>query len=641
MPIELTDLGTATLGFPLNGGAIVGDRLVVSSRNLLPARLAVLDLATRSARQGPTIPTGSGAWALQALSNTRVAVGQSNARGAQNLYVVELEGDSVTPIATFDVDYVWSMSRLPDGRLVLGTAPDQVLVVDPATGAALDLGLVDPAAEGVRAVAVAGDQVVVGGRSPSGALLRAVGVDGAGRREILPPELAGDSIVYALAVGAGRLVAGTRGPGNTAPALGLLDDASLEPVAVTRLDADETTFDAVAVTTDAVWATARPSGTLYRTGLDGGGLEEIATPVPASETRMLAAHQGRVWGVSAAEDVWVHDPAAGTTEVVSLLEEGIQAAPEKAQSLAVGGGTVSVGGNFGLQVRRVSDRVTLRHRVPGEPKCQLVVGATRYLGIYPVGELWSGPTDLETAPTRLARLGAEQNRPLSLAHDATTGLVCCGTSADRRGGGALHLHDPGAQTTESVLDPIAPDQFVSTITCEDGVAYLGGGAGAPSLVAWDLRERRETWRVALGGDLLPVTGIALHQGLVWALTQSGTLVAVDAAERRVRNRWDIAPRGGQIAPFGATLTAVDPDSLYDVAPATVARADVVRSLDSQIWGNPFLTVDGEDRYVIRGTSVLRVSGVDDARQGRPSGSVRGVAQLGILDRLRRWADRRI
>jgi hypothetical protein len=171
--------------------------------------------------------------------------------------------------------------------------------------------------------------------------------------------------------------------------------------------------------------------------------------------------------------------------------------------------------------------------------------------------------------------------------------------------------------------------------CADGLAYLGGGALAPSLVAYDLRGRREAWRVALGPDLLPVTGIAVRQRLAWVLTQSGTLVTVDIPERRVRNRWDIAERGGQIAEFGLNLTAVDLDALYDVAPATVARADVIKRLDSQIWGNPFLTVDGDDRYIIRGTSVLRVRGMDDPRQRRPSAFFRRIEELGLLDRLRR------
>lgn len=610
MAVRTEELGTASLGFPFNGAALSGSRLVVSSRNLVPARLAVYDLDTGEVRDGPEVPTGNGAWGLAAVGST-VFLGQAGtADGETVLYRYDLDADALSPVAPLDADYVWVLDASASG-FVYGAAGgrDQVVQYDPRDGQLRDLGIAQPG-DGLRALAVSGGSLVYGGRRDGAAFLRESRVGAfSEQREILPPELADHEFAYDVDAGPGAVAVGTQGPGSSAPAVAILSADGLGVERVVTLPAGDSLVDTVAVAEDAVYATARPRGALYRISRSSGELTELAVPVPGAETRELFVRGGEVVGVSAAERVWRWDVAGGSLSLVDLLSEGLTPGAEQGQSISAGGGTVAVGGNFGVQVRRVVDRETLRRPTPGEPKDQVVVGTERFLACYPTAQVLAGGLGLDDPLGVRVQLPPEQNRTVALHHDVATDLVCCGTASDARGGGALHVFAPSGDGLATYVDVVARDQFVSRIASADGLAFLAGGSGDPGLVAFDLRTRAEVWRIApLGTALGTVTGLVPLGGRLHVLTQEGWYVVVDLAARSVVSVTRIGSSGGRMFAYGDRLTAVDRDALFDIDPATGARTDVVTDLAPFVFGNPFLAIDEQQaRYVIRGTDLLRLA----------------------------------
>lgn len=608
MAVRTEDLGPASLGFPFNGAALAGSRLVISSRNLVPPRLAVYDLDTGAVRQGPTVPTGNGAWGMTAVGDT-VYLGQAGtARGEQVLYRYDLARDVLEPIAPLDADYLWSLAASGRG-FVYGAAGgrDQVVLYDPRTGQVSDLGLVEEGV-GLRAITVSDYDLVYGGSKGGRALLRTARIGALDQqRSILPGQLADHLTVYAVAAGFGAVAAGTRGPRSSRPGVAVLDARTLAPVRVALLGADEALVDTVAAAADAVYCTARPSGALYRVERPSGAVRRLAVPVPGAETRALFVRGGTVVGVSAAQRVWRWTVASAQLQVVDLLERGLPPGAEQAQSISAADGVVAVGGNFGVQLRRVSDRATRRYPMPGEPKDQVVVGQLRLLAVYPTAQVQAGLTPLETRFTRRVQLPVEQNRPVAIAFDPATRLVLVGTASDARGGGALHVFAPDGTGLATYVDVVARDQFVSRIASEDGLAFLGGGSASPTLVAFDLRTRAVKWRVELGTGISTVTGIVPLRGRVHVLTQDGWYLVVDRPTLSVVTRARIGSSGGRLLPYRDRLTGVDRSTLFEVDPGSGRRTDVLTGLDPQVFGNPFLAV-GDDgaRYLIRGTSLLRV-----------------------------------
>lgn len=612
MAVQTQVLGPASLGFPFNGAALAGSRVVVSSRNLVPARLAVYDLDSGRGRNGPVVPTGNGAWGMVAIGDV-VYLGQAGtAAGEVVLYRYDVRADRLTPIGPLDADYVWSLAA-SDRGFVYGAAggPDRVILYDPRSGGVSDLGLTT-AGDGLRAITVSGYDLVYGGSRGGRAFLRTARIGNLGqRRSILPGQLADHVFLYCLAVGSGAVAAGTQGPGSSRPGVAILSAQTLATTRVARLGSDESLVDTVVVAADAVYATSRPSGALYRIDRATGAVRRLVVPVPGAETRALFLRAGAVIGVSAAERVWRYTTSTGRLEIFDLPGRGVTPGPEQGQSISALGDTVAVGGNFGVQVRRVSDRATRRYPTPGEPKDQVIAGAERFLAVYPTAQVLAAGLGLDDVPRLRVQLPREQNRPVCLHHDARTDLICCGTASDARGGGALHVFSPSGQGLRTFVDVIARDQFVSRISSEDGLAFLAGGSSNPSLVAWDLAANQEKWRIdGLGAGFGTVTGVVPAFGRVHLLTQEGWWVVVDRPTLSVVSRTRIGPSGGRMLPYRGRLTAVDRTSLFDLDLVTGRRTDVLTGLDPVVFGNPFLALGGgATRWVIRRTDLLRVDEV--------------------------------
>lgn len=598
--VRTIELGPASLGFPLNGATLVGARLAFSSRNLVPPRLGVLDLDTGVARNGPVVPTGSGAWAMTTVGD-QVVLAQSNpAPGDIVVFRYDPASGGLVPLAPLAVDYTWSLATLSATEVVAVTGrPTRVVAVDIRSGGVRDVGIARPD-DGLRSVAVAGGRVLVGGARNGRTLLLAGTGTGGDVRSVLPPALERPGPVYALGVGAGAVgVAAADG-------LGLLDASTLAVLRTGELPGEETLVDTVAVSDQALWATARPSGGLYRLDRTTGAVRLVSVPLPGSETRALFVRGRDVIGVGAAERVWIWRADRQVLEVYDLLGRGITPAPEQAQSLSHGGGTIAVGGNFGLQVRPARGGPFRRHFVAGEPKDQIVVNGTRYLALYPVGELWAGPADLDTAPARVARFPAEQTRPVCLAWDRRTDVILCGTAATA-GGGALILFRPGAGIVGVRTDLLGPGEFVSRISAGEGVAYVAGGAGSPTMAALDLRTGAVRWRLPLGNAISTVTGLVQVGRRLHGLTQDGWAFVVDLDAVTVVRRERIGTSGGRLIRHRLRLSGVDRSELFDLEPRSGRRTAVLAGLDPVVWGNPFLDGDGRSvRFVIRRTTLLRV-----------------------------------
>lgn len=604
MPHELRDLGPASVGFPVSGAALAGGRIYAVSRNVSPPTLASFDPRARRAREEAAIPSGVGAWGVAADRERSLYIGQFGARGRPNLYRYDLSTRSLRDIALLDVDYVWDLAVAPDGVVYGVTAPDMVFAYRPDARRADDIGLI-ARDDRVRSVAVDDARVYVGGARAGKALL--LSADRATRRtaSILPAPAAAHQGIYTVRASRYHVIAGTRGPGASDPAI-LAIDRNDPRVARVGVVAHESVVDTVQVHAGAVWGTARPSGALYRLDLGSGHVQRVAVPVPLAETRALFVHDGKLVGVSAPPIVWSYDPATTRVERIDLLDAGLRGKPELTQSLAASQGNVYVGGNFGFTVLDTRTLRATRFFVPGEPKDLAVAGDTVYLGLYPGAELWSYRAG--APPGKVAQLPVEQNRPVAVAADTTRGVVAVGTAADRRGGGALHLVDARTGRVQSLADPLGGGQHVAGITATGGIAYVGGGSADARLGAFDIATGRLLWvleGVAPGGGAL--AGLDVGARRLYALSVGGRFAIVDLTTRRVVYRARVPHGGGRLRLWRAFVYGATPNALLAFNPHTGASEVVVASLGSRIWGWPSLAVDADALYVVKGMNVARVT----------------------------------
>ena len=604
--VTIRELGPAILGFPLVGASALNGRLYLVSRNLVPAQLATYDIATRSVTSTVSIPEGAGAWGTTAAQNRYVYIGMFGARGRPNLYRLDQRTAQLEAVALLDVEYQWAWDAADDGLVYGVTAPDRVLRYDPVAQRADELPLISPPRDRVRSVAVSGNELWVGGSRDGRAHLVVADRTTLAAQPALPAGLAQHQQVYVLTADAGLIALGTAGPGGQQPALALIDRAGAGFSAVVTLP-DEAIVDALTITDVAVFATARRSGSLYRWDLRLRQLRKVSTPVTGAETRTIVRHGNELVGVSSAGQVWHSNLTNEQVEVVDVIAAGAVPRPELPQSMAVGGGRLFVGANFGMAVRDLPDGAPRRRFVPGEPKDLLYVDGTLYLALYPSAQLWR--YDPATQDLRLAvQLPVDQNRPVSLAWDAARARVLIGTASDKDGGGALCTYSPFTGRVVADRDPLRPGQHVGGLAAAGGVAYLGGSGTSPAFGAWDIARRRLRWSVdVVAPDGGTVTGVAVSGGVVVAWTLDGTLVAYSTATGAELARRDLPHGGGRLVARAGVIYGASLNRLLRIDPQTLAVTQLVGALQARIWGWPFLTVDeGGTLYAIKGSGVIAV-----------------------------------
>lgn len=630
--MTLERLGPAVTGFPFSGATRVGDRLVIASRNLVPALLVTYDLTARRVIAVAEVPTGRGAWGVGSASETAGAAeagqgpalayaGQFGAMGSANLHRLDLASGQLDPIAALDAEYLWDIAVDPvDGRVYVVGSPDRVIRWDPTSGLATVVPDMDHVLDGVRSVAIAGRTLVVGGRHEGRAVLRGLNLDTGAVLQAAPAVMAGETLVYALAGTAEWVAAGTQGSGMRGAGVALLRAADLSVVDHAQL-AEEAVVDALAVEPAtagpvAVLATARRSGRLYRVA--AGAVTALGVPVQRSETRGLFLHGDAVVGVSAAEVVWSLDlrDADARIEHVDLLEAGLRRRPQLAMSIAAEGDgpdrSVHVGGNFTLTTHLGGGTPTTSHTfVPGEAKDLCVVDGDLYAAVYPAGQVLRRGAG-ESRFSLLAQLDPDQFRPVALVADPTRRQLLVSTARDRDVG-ALHavaLPGPGAGAggLTMALDPFGDGQHPAGVAVDGDIAYLGGSGPRGALLAWDLNAWGPAWRIdAVRPQSGTWVGVAVSDGFVVLLGSLGWWVTVELATRAVAVGGRLGADGGQLLASGGAVHAITSDGLWRLEPARATATPVVEGLDSQLWGWPFLDADDTGViHVIAGLDVARV-----------------------------------
>ncbi len=605
----LAIIGPVIVAFSVAGAAVHGDAVALATRNVEPARLEVVDLAAGTSTTSTPLPAGDGAWGV-AVASDGFWAGTFGAAGEEN--VVRVADGAVTATRSVDSTYVWDLDVEgsddgdgSDGVVGVRGTPGGAFTLPAGDRPLVDTPLIAPGELG-RATTVVGDRTVAGGAIGDRAILVVEELEGEGRRSILPSARAADEIVYDAEPGGGdgQVVVGTIGQDRGDPAVAVIDLDDPEAAQVVRLPGEDV-VDQVLADGGRVWATARPSGALWRVDPVAGSAERVAVPRRGSETRSLDLRAGQVLGTSAEGTVWQVDPSTGEVALRTPDELGLEADAQLAQSLAVGGGAIWGGGNFAVMG---TDRTTLERRtsfVPGEPKDIVVAGGTAYLAIYPVAEVWAvdGPLG---QPDRVAELPDDQRRPQSIAARAAGRLAV--TTTDDFGGGAVHVVDPATGAVTSAVDPLGPVLIPTGLAVHDGSLVVGTTSTPAALASLDPDTREVEWVIddaaPAGGAMV---GVAATADRVVGTPSRGEVVVVDPVAQAVVARGEVDGVLGRVRASGDGVLAATYDEVLRIELATAATTPVATDLGSEVFGYPHLAVDEDGTaYAVKGRNLIEV-----------------------------------
>lgn len=603
---RLTLLAQASTSAPVVGAAKSGDEIYVVTRSTSPTRVGCFNLRTRRARTVVELPHGDGGWGA-VVSEGHLYVGTYP---TAHFYDIDLSGEKIVQRSEISGEgYVWHLTTAPDGQIVGGTYPGAtVFTYEPRTGEVTSLGRIAPDDEYIRCVA-ADDRYVYAGTAVRAHLYR---VDRHTHQtdDILPPELAGESFVCAIATFDDKVVIGTE-PGGVLAVISLVNPSEYQ-----LFHTGQKTVDSVFVDGAKIYFTTRSSGALYVCDYPSGTLRQLAVPVSEDETRLLCADGAAIVGVAASGAIWHYEPDAGPPEVNDLIASGFPAAPELIHSMAAEDGRVYVGGHFRLQVHDIERGTSEAIRVPGETKAIAVVDKLVFTAGYPTACI--GVFDPATSEYRtLVHIGHRQNRPRDMHYDTTTGLILVASGPEYGyRTGALSTFDPTTSEITTFTD-VVPGQSVASVSSWDGLAFLGGETNAlgfaaddaPSLlVAVDIRSGDIRWQSVPVSGARRITSLTVVNATLFGATSGGEVFSVDTFSGEVLRHRRLSTSSVRLAVYGERLLAVDSESARELSLDLSESREIVRGLGDNLGAARQLAVDasGDAVYTLAGGRIARI-----------------------------------
>lgn len=623
---RITDLGPGIVQYSLMSGVMLDGISYIGSRNLEPAGVIALDVATGRVLHSTSLATGYSIQAL-AVDTTRrllyIGVLQKSGGPQANLYRWDLASPEKPAVALGRIGDrdVRDLAVAPDGTVYAvgggGSGAPALWQFDPATGRVVSLGAPAPTATLARAVAATdafvyfgAGSTLGGGGSTSRAALYAFDRVASTFSDITPPEMLRDPSIRDLAVfGDSLLVSSAGGTENTKLATISLHDNSVTAVAVsigktakcfTRIDgrvycANETGIVA--------WD---PAGTTAQQ-LDLGRLD-------LGEIWGLDAQGGSLFAVSGYGFVAEIDADGALRTTIDLGDAGAPASAQTCMGIAAGGGFAYVGGNGGVARHDLRTGAVVNLRIPGESKDADIVGGVLYTGQYSGQGIWAYDPRSGAPFHQVATVPSTQNRPLDTHWDAENRRLLVAAQSDTEGGGSIWAYDPRSGTRTVDVNPIDAVQLVRAVTSADGTAFLGGDNAQKTgprgtIVAWDPIARRELWRIetdAANG----IAALECHGRYLFALTIKGTLIVVDRPRRSIVHVSDhaaLCPGFAAMKAARGVVYAVSDTTLFRIHPRTFAITVVVPDVAGGWYSGPHLNVDDDGMiYTLRGRNLVRV-----------------------------------
>lgn len=635
----ITDLGPAVVQFSLMSAKRVGNILYIGSRNLEPARIVALDLASGLVVGETALSNGDTVQGMAVSPDGRIlyaGINQKKKGPQPNLFRWEL-ADLTKPaqaIGTMGDRDVRDMAVAPDGHVfAVGNAagnPPSLWEYNPATGTVSSRGIPDPTATQARAVAASNSHVFFGAGSSLGgsgttgrACLFAYDRAAGGFTLITPAEMENDPSIRSLEIHGEKLLVGT--------------SSTTEPAKVAALElADHSSYSlAVSVGSTAKKFT-RIGEAAYFANDDGVCHYNLATNTVRA-IKHDGPELGEIWGMDAQDGkllvtssfglVATIDPVTGACSVVDLGEAGAKADAQKVMGIAAGGGFIYAGGNGAIAKHSMDGAPTTYLRAPGEAKDAIMVGGTLFTGQYSGEGIWCyNPSDSQ--PIRqAAAFPKEQNRPLDVVWDSTHKLVLVGTQSDTEGGGSLWTYDPATGTSQCFTNPIDDAQLIRGVASREGIAYLGGGgpdlADGGTVTAFDPIKGEELWRIEPQGS--GIAALAMQGQNLYALSREGLITVVDVTTRQIIHQAGISALSkgfGALINNNGVVYGASYTNVFRIEPDTFAVSTVLADTDGGWYSGSHLAGDEQGRiYTLRGRNLVRIE-----VPGRPAVAVEVTAR---------------
>lgn len=616
--LQITDLGSGIDNFTMMASALVGDTLYLATRNIEPMKVVGFHLPTHTVTS-VTAVFGETTQALAADPTGRYIYGCARVGGLDSrLFRIDLNapGRPMEQLADVVDLEPFTMAISPDGVVFIGgreTGP-KVRQYDPATGIVSTLALPDANGQYGRSLHATADTVYFGlrarhpvtGAAAAGfySIDRATGVP----TNILPAELATTSEIRDITQVGQQLVLVN---GSIGAIMDMAEPAVYKvlrsPISMGKLPKEM-------------------NGLLYFAG--GPGVVEYN---PASQkfrgVNDPGITLGAVWGlfpyngklvvVSAFGLVVEIDPATSASEVHDLMVAGAPVGAQLAMSIAVGGGSVYVGGTNAVARHNLSTGDVRNVIGTDEAKDMVLVNGKLYTAQYSgKGIMAYDPNGSKYELQQLAVLPESQNRPHDVLWDPDRARLYFGSGSDANVYGALTVFNPAASAIETFhADPFRDKQQVRTIAQQGSTLFLGGEAvGRSQVLAWDLTTQAELWRVTFDDAPDAVCGLVVNGGLLYALGFNGKLNIVDIATHAVVHSAAhpaLMPKWGSLSVIQGKVYGITSAAFFRIPSAGFAPEVLLDGLEADWYGVPRVAVDEENQvYAIKGRNLVRINGLD-------------------------------